>query len=929
MLPQWSYMRIAGQDASEYLSPALVQFAQATESYFNLSTKFRNPTVAPTHDVTTERSQRLQLRFVPTDKEETAYSYKTRFTLAVGDNRVLDMASTYFDIRGTLDRGPSFKPYSGTAYNSFAPRSAPSNTLFNIGGNPNVHGTIATAPHIGDLNDRGELQVGVRNENDPVYARPAFEPEPQIGTEGWTNGTMVDNFSAGGRVLRNRPAPCYGAYAAPQDDNGGQSPVMSQINRRHYRTGDNGEPDIVLYEEEVRLEAPDTHLVYVPSPDSSGHEFLNQTAAPNRPNFIGFRDNFIGLMYYNSGGNMGVLAGQSSQLNSVVDLQDRNTELSYQYLLANVTDRSRFFGMWNQALDTYDEDVRVIDNVGVEDEMPNYCFPMSGTVTAMSRTRVARGENNEWTEVDQPGQDPIEPEEEGGGEAGQGVTARGRHYVYKGNLPAMEINLTANLWRGFLYSNVALYLPDDFKFTPNNTTVPENRDTYAYMNGRIPFGGLVENYVNIGARWSPDVMDNVNPFNHHRNSGLRYRSQLLGNGRYVEFHIQVPQKFFAVRNLLLLPGTYTYEWSFRKDVNMILQSTLGNDLRADGASITYRQINLYASFFPMSHNTTSSLEAMLRNETNDQNFNDYLSAANMLYSIPPGATTIPISIPSRNWAGFRGWSFTRLKQKETPALGSGFDPYFTYSGSIPYLDGTFYLSHTFRRVAITFDSSVSWPGNDRLLSPNEFEIKRAIDGEGYNVAQSNMSKDWFLIQMLANYNIGFQGYYAPPDYKNNIYSFFRNFNPMCRQLPNSEIRGYRALQLQHRKNNSGFVGFDSAANSREGHPYPANWPYPLIGETAFDSITQRKFLCDRTLWRIPFSSNFMSMGALTDLGQNLLYANTAHALDMTFEVDPMDEPTLLYVLFEVFDVVRIHQPHRGVIEAVYLRTPFSAGNATT
>lgn len=107
------------------------------------------------------------------------------------------------------------------------------------------------------------------------------------------------------------------------------------------------------------------------------------------------------------------------------------------------------------------------------------------------------------------------------------------------------------------------------------------------------------------------------------------------------------------------------------------------------------------------------------------------------------------------------------------------------------------------------------------------------------------------------------------------------------------------------------------------------YPYPLIGKTAVESITQKKFLCDRVMWRIPFSSNFMSMGALTDLGQNMLYANSAHALDMTFEVDPMDEPTLLYVLFEVFDVVRIHQPHRGVIEAVYLRTPFSAGNATT
>ena len=118
-------MHIAGQDASEYLSPGLVQFARATDTYFSLGNKFRNPTVAPTHDVTTDRSQRLTLRFVPVDREDTAYSYKVRFTLAVGDNRVLDMASTYFDIRGVLDRGPSFKPYSGTAYNSLAPKTAP------------------------------------------------------------------------------------------------------------------------------------------------------------------------------------------------------------------------------------------------------------------------------------------------------------------------------------------------------------------------------------------------------------------------------------------------------------------------------------------------------------------------------------------------------------------------------------------------------------------------------------------------------------------------------------------------------------------------------------------------------------------------------------------------------------------------------------
>ena len=48
MMPQWSYMHIAGQDASEYLSPGLVQFARATDTYFSLGNKFRNPTVAVT-----------------------------------------------------------------------------------------------------------------------------------------------------------------------------------------------------------------------------------------------------------------------------------------------------------------------------------------------------------------------------------------------------------------------------------------------------------------------------------------------------------------------------------------------------------------------------------------------------------------------------------------------------------------------------------------------------------------------------------------------------------------------------------------------------------------------------------------------------------------------------------------------------------------
>lgn len=941
MMPQWAYMHIAGQDASEYLSPGLVQFARATDTYFSMGNKFRNPTVAPTHDVTTDRSQRLMLRFVPVDREDNTYSYKVRYTLAVGDNRVLDMASTFFDIRGVLDRGPSFKPYSGTAYNSLAPKGAPNVSQWLDKGveateerqdedgenDEKATYTFGNAPvkAVADITKDGlpiGFEVPAEGEPKPIYADKVYQPEPQVGEATWTD-TDGSEEKYGGRVLKpdTKMKPCYGSFAKPTNVKGGQAKVKTEegnniqydidMNFFELRSQKQGlKPKIVMYAENVDLESPDTHVVYKPGvSDASSEVNLGQQSMPNRPNYIGFRDNFIGLMYYNSTGNMGVLAGQASQLNAVVDLQDRNTELSYQLLLDSLGDRTRYFSMWNQAVDSYDPDVRVIENHGVEDELPNYCFPLDGIG---SRT-------DSYKQIQLNGDD----------EAWKDVNPNGISELAKGNPFAMEINLQANLWRSFLYSNVALYLPDSYKYTPSNVTLPENKNTYDYMNGRVVPPSLVDTYVNIGARWSLDAMDNVNPFNHHRNAGLRYRSMLLGNGRYVPFHIQVPQKFFAVKNLLLLPGSYTYEWNFRKDVNMVLQSSLGNDLRVDGASISFTSINLYATFFPMAHNTASTLEAMLRNDTNDQSFNDYLSAANMLYPIPANATNIPISIPSRNWAAFRGWSFTRLKTKETPSLGSGFDPYFVYSGSIPYLDGTFYLNHTFKKVSIMFDSSVSWPGNDRLLSPNEFEIKRTVDGEGYNVAQCNMTKDWFLVQMLANYNIGYQGFYIPEGYKDRMYSFFRNFQPMSRQVVDEvNYKDFKAVAIPYQHNNSGFVGY-MAPTMRQGQPYPANYPYPLIGTTAVNSVTQKKFLCDRTMWRIPFSSNFMSMGALTDLGQNLLYANSAHALDMTFEVDPMDEPTLLYLLFEVFDVVRVHQPHRGVIEAVYLRTPFSAGNATT
>ena len=917
MQPQWSYMHIAGQDATEYLSPGLVQFAQATDSYFSLGNKFRNPTVAPTHDVTTERSQRLQLRFVPVDREDNVYSHRVRFQLAVGDNRVLDMASCYFDIRGTLDRGPTFKPYCSTAYNCLAPRGAPNPSIVNLKATGQ---NVAKASAIGIATiDGGTIdQNGMHKVGD---ANAYVDPDDILPTKG--NGDWYVNFldentatnNKGGRALdltfQNGPQTAttnYGSYAFPTSNNGTQTIPETAINKEFFSNANNQAPHTMLYSEQVNVISPDTHVTFSYG-GADDWSVLTQWSQPNRPNYIGFRDNFIGLCYYNSNGNQGVLAGQSSQLNAVVDLQDRNTELSYQYLLEVLQDRSRYFSMWNQAIDSYDPDVRIIENNGCEDDLVSYAFDPSG-VELTKKVKVNYANNN-WQDV--ANQSP-------------------NMYVDRGEPRAMEINIQANLWRGFLFSNVGQYLPDRLKVGPfvgNVDPDTANKRTYDYMNARLVPSGLIDAYINMGARWSVDSMDNENPFNHHRNAGLRYRSQLLGNGRYVDFHIQVPMKFFAIKNLMLLPGTYTYEWAFRKDVNMILQSTLGNDLRVDGASINYTQINLFASFFPLAHNTASTLEAMLRNETNDQVFADYLSSANMLYPIPAGATNVPISIPSRNWAAFRGWSFTRVKALETPSLGSVYDPYFVYSGTIPYLDGTFYLNHTFRRVAIQFDSSVSWPGMDRLLVPNEFEIKRALDGEGYTTCQCNITKDWFLVQMLANYNIGYQGYWIPDGPRDRTYSFFRNFQPMTRQMPDVTKPNYYPVPVTKQWNNSGWAAFPIATWQRIGFPYPANWPYPLIGTQAFPSVTQKKFLCDRTMWKIPFSSNFMNMGALTDLGQGLLYANSAHSLDMVFEVDAMDEPTLLYLLFEVFDMARIHQPHRGVIEAVYLRTPFSAGNATT
>nr|WPR17511.1 MAG: hexon protein [Grey warbler atadenovirus] len=905
MEPQREFFHISGRSAREYLSDNLVSFISATQNYFDLGNKFRDPYVAPSAGVTTDRSQKLHLRVVPLQTEDSENYYRTRFTLNVGDNRIVDMGSSYFDIRGIIDRGPSFKPYSGTAYNSSAPITSAPNLVIKTDDESRTEfkHIVAQLPSVYDNNK----EAGDFN---PTATEPSpFDGKVDILQEG------VDTESAGGHGRMVTPSddselryfPCYGSYVAPVSADGA---ISSAAIYKQEVTTHNDKSTGVAAVDTVDWQAPDCHIVY------DGGEFAKASAS-NRVNYIGFRDNFIGLMYYNSGSNQGNFSSHSQQLNIVLDLNDRNSELSYQYMLADLVDRYRYFSLWNQAVDSYDRTVRCLENDGYEEGPPAQSFLSASVSNYLFEAERGNAFNSSQKAKD----------------------TNSSAIVGYGNLLALEMNLTHCLQKTFLWANVAMYLPDKYKYTPEGVVLPINQNSYDYMTGRIPMANVIETWTNIGARWSLDVMDNENPFNHHRNLGLKYRSQLLGNGRYCKFHIQVPQKFFALRNLLLLPGTYNYEWFFRKDPNIVFQSTLGNDLRYDGASITFTDVNLYVSFFPMSYDTVSELELMLRNAANDQNFSDYLGAVNNLYQIPPYTETVVVNVPDRSWGAFRGWSFSRIKAKETPMMGATRDPNFAYSGTIPLLDGTFYLNHTFNKVSVQWDSSVPWPGNDRLLIPNWFEIKRTNatgDSEGYRMAQSSITKDWFLVQMAANYNQGYQGYGLPASSK--WYGFLENFEPMTRQVPNySKYYDLYSSYLKNPKksiiwNDSGYKHQSATCQqlSGTGHPYVANWPYPLIGKNAvIDQVTETKFLCDKYMWMIPFSSNFLNMGTLTDLGQNVLYANSSHSLNMVFDVDPMPETTYLLLLFGVFDQVVINQPTRSGISVAYLRLPFAAGSAAT
>lgn len=922
--PRLSYFHIAGPGTREYLSEDLQQFMSATSSYFELRNKFRQTIAAPTRNVTTEKAQRLQIRYYPIQSDDTTNTHRVRFSINVGDSWVLDMGTTYFDIKGTLDRGPSFKPYSGTAYNPLAPKESVFNFWYSPSSDPskNYIGAQLSSFYT-NSNSSSEADTKVElDKMNPTY------PDPNTGSglsisELVVDKSTVDQVSGVSKIAKTNIMLAHGAYVKPVSQNGAQS----LTDKKYILSSDESKYEGAVSVEDYTqsLMYPDT--IYIPPSTDPDYNF--GVTRGYRANYIGFRDNFINLLYHDSGVCSGTLNSERSGMNVVVALQDRNTELSYQYMLADMMSRHHYFALWNQAVDQYDHDVRVLNNDGYEDINTSYSYTPIGIGN--------QNGGNLYTDLKMLGA-------QANGQINTGDKVNNLKIALGfGNVPSYEMNITASIKRNFLVSNIGEYLPDKFKYDLDDSVSNYNINSYQYMNRRIPLTNIVDLFTNIGARWSVDQMDNVNPFNHHRNWGLKYRSQLLGNSRYCNFHIQVPQKYFAIKNLLLLPGTYTYEWVLRKDPNMILQSSLGNDLRLDGASITFNEINLMASFMPMDHNTSNQLELMMRNATNDQTFMDYLGAKNALYSIPANSSQITINIPARTWEGMRGWSFTRLKSKETPQQGAQYDVGFTYSGSIPYLDGTFYLNHTFRNMSVLFDTSINWPGNDRLMSPNMFEIKRNTksDSEGFTMSQSDITKDWWLIQMATNYNYVYNGYRYWPDRNYFHYDFLRNFDPMSKQDPDfSQTDIYdliststSSLENQDQiRNNSGFIAPRSqpVSNGRQGHAWPANWPYPMIGENSIDKskiVNSKKFLCDNYLWTIPFSSDFMYMGELTDLGQNPMYTNNSHSMVINFEVDPMDEDTYLYMLYGVFDAVRVNQPERNVLAMAYFRTPFATGNA--
>ncbi|QLD28998.1 hexon, partial [Red-eared slider adenovirus 1] len=693
--PRILEFHIAGPSASDYLTPELVSFSAHTESYFTIANKFRETVVAPS-GVTTVSAQRLTQKISPTLVEETNVAYKVKFDITVGDNRVLDFGSVVMDIKGTLDRGPSFKPYGGTAYNCLAPPMSCFNYIQTQPNGTEYYDLCASVKYLNQGNN-GANALDVARQ-----AAVAFRQNVSWTFPMPTAGTLLDPlnespFSAcrAVRVDTNQmhvPSDvcAHGAYLPAVNNDGAQASggnaavlCVGETITVNNQAAESPLASMMVDDTTVLgagdVSYPDTNVVRVTSSDTTVRQ-------PNRVNHIGFRDNFIGMLFYDSNSYSGHLSSLASNYNLVADLVDRDTELSYQYWVASVVDRSYHYDYSNQAIDTYDKQVRILTNEGYEDAPFVRTFLDSGRGKKPVNVHTINSGN--WTQV----QNTL------------GTLSTSEPY-------SMCFNLNANIWRNFLYSNICRYMPPELQLATdvvgNTLSFPArpqaNNNSYAYLNLCQPSQNAVDLFTDIGAKWSPDVMDTVNPFNHHRNTGLKHRSQLLGNARNVEFHIQVPQKFFAIRQLLLCPGRYNYEWYLRKDPNCVLQSTLGNDLRLDGASIHYNSVNLFLHYFPLDHAKASQLDLLLRQHNNNQTFADFLHAKVYYTNIPAGDGEVQVHLPTQSWGCFRGWSFNRIKSSEYVQQSNGQDPNLHYSGTLPQWDGTYYLNHTFKSVAINFE----------------------------------------------------------------------------------------------------------------------------------------------------------------------------------------------------------------------------------
>lgn len=939
---------ITGPSPEEYLTPMMTEFCASTSSYFKMNDKFRTPYVAPDKLVTKE-AKAILVKYTPMAPMQVLNNaVRVQFQFTVGANQVLDMGSTYFDIKGVVNKGLSYKPYGGTAYNQLVP----SNFSYNF---MNASApTYQQATYVLENNwvlYNTQYFGGDKNGQLVTAAMQAFyqqhtEPPPMTSLpynnqyRGFSTLTGLEgaNTSQVDAVLLNVPGTpgyqantavedvqCQGAFYPPATPNGFQEPVGANPPYRYFGIANAKASTTNIINSCQPLARinmftpvyPDTRQTGDSTNVLSTVQMMNRI--PRRVCHVGFRDNFINLMYYDTPAMQGTLTPSSSANNMVTDLTDRNTELSFQYYMASLGSRYHYYEATNSCIDSYDENVRILTNDGIE---------WAPEAAVMGAGMLNCSQLQSFSAINFESLTPAQVPNSMGAWSSAGAllpvpaenpSPYGAYGI--GNPVSGAINIAAWQKRNFLYANVMEYMPAEYQAQINNQIPVSN--TAASWQNLVPMSNIIDVWSHLGSRWTPEIMEHINPFNHHRNYGLKRRSMLLGNCQITKFHIQVPQKFFAIKGTLLTPGTYTYQWYLRTDPNMVLQSSMGWDLRSDLASITYTDVAMYASFLPFQNVYASSLDVLLRQSQNAQTFADYLGAKQALYPIPANSTSISINNPSIPWQCFRGWTFGRLKATEVPAIGSSYDPTLTYSGTYPHLDGTHYLNHTLRSCSIQFNSSLDWPGNNRLLVPNfiQFKIGADEDEHEYRTAYSNMTKDFWFIQNAANYGQGYQGYHLDHNKIHHPYDFIKNYKPMTVHSNANAVVPEPGNVL----NNYGAIG-DALNVNPDGIPWPANFPYSLINGNYPPVVAKTtKYLIDQYMPKIPFSGSFLNIGLLTDMGQTYYFAGEDQAMNMVVAVDPMPVDTFLQVLYGVFDICKIGQPVRDKLNIEYFRIPFITG----